>query len=93
MYFFLTIKLFECSFNPTGIRYNVSVAERRFNPRAILDDPNNLQPQNLTLLPGEETCAHIFFHVMVRPVIKELYAKSVCFYYYHYFSKNVRMIW
>uniref|UniRef100_A0A3P8VP66 Integrin, alpha 11a n=1 Tax=Cynoglossus semilaevis TaxID=244447 RepID=A0A3P8VP66_CYNSE len=57
-----------------GIRYNVSVAERRFNPRAILDDPNNLQPQNLTLLPGEETCAHIFFHVMettdnARPIV------------------------
>uniref|UniRef100_A0A3P8VRV2 Integrin, alpha 11a n=1 Tax=Cynoglossus semilaevis TaxID=244447 RepID=A0A3P8VRV2_CYNSE len=54
--------------------YNVSVAERRFNPRAILDDPNNLQPQNLTLLPGEETCAHIFFHVMettdnARPIV------------------------
>uniref|UniRef100_A0AAQ4RI06 Integrin, alpha 11a n=1 Tax=Gasterosteus aculeatus aculeatus TaxID=481459 RepID=A0AAQ4RI06_GASAC len=47
-----------------GIKYNVSIAERRFNPRAILDNPNKLQPQNLTIFPGEETCEHIYFHVM-----------------------------
>uniref|UniRef100_A0A8D3DQ81 Integrin, alpha 11a n=1 Tax=Scophthalmus maximus TaxID=52904 RepID=A0A8D3DQ81_SCOMX len=55
-----------------GIKYNVSIAERRFNPRAVLDNPNKLQPQNLTLLPGEETCEHIYFHVMVRPVMSEI---------------------
>uniref|UniRef100_A0A4W6F863 Integrin, alpha 11a n=1 Tax=Lates calcarifer TaxID=8187 RepID=A0A4W6F863_LATCA len=57
-----------------GIKYNVSIAERRFNPRAILDNPNKLQPQNLTLFPGEETCEHIYFHVMettdyARPIV------------------------
>uniref|UniRef100_A0A8D3BJX6 Integrin, alpha 11a n=1 Tax=Scophthalmus maximus TaxID=52904 RepID=A0A8D3BJX6_SCOMX len=57
-----------------GIKYNVSIAERRFNPRAVLDNPNKLQPQNLTLLPGEETCEHIYFHVMettdyARPIV------------------------
>uniref|UniRef100_A0A8C4H9H8 Integrin, alpha 11a n=1 Tax=Dicentrarchus labrax TaxID=13489 RepID=A0A8C4H9H8_DICLA len=55
-----------------GIKYNVSIAERRFNPRAILDNPNKLQPQNLTLLPGEETCEHIYFHETTdyaRPIV------------------------
>ncbi|KAG7221759.1 hypothetical protein INR49_029142 [Caranx melampygus] len=57
-----------------GIKYNVSIAERRFNPRAILDNPSKLQPQNLTLYPGEETCEHIYFHVMettdyARPIV------------------------
>uniref|UniRef100_A0A8C9YS50 Integrin, alpha 11a n=1 Tax=Sander lucioperca TaxID=283035 RepID=A0A8C9YS50_SANLU len=57
-----------------GIKYNVSIAERRFNPRAILDNPSKLQPQNLTLFPGEETCDHIYFHVMettdyARPIV------------------------
>uniref|UniRef100_A0A3P8RUP3 Integrin, alpha 11a n=1 Tax=Amphiprion percula TaxID=161767 RepID=A0A3P8RUP3_AMPPE len=57
-----------------GIKYNVSIVERRFNPRAVLDNPSKLQPQNLTLLPGEETCQHIYFHVMettdyARPIV------------------------
>lgn len=54
------------SHHPSGIKYNVSIAERRFNPRAVLDNPAKLQPQNLTVLPGVETCKHIYFHVMVR---------------------------
>lgn len=58
------------SSNPPGITYNVSIAERRFNPRAILDNPNKLQPQNLTLLPAVETCQHIYFHVMVRDILQ-----------------------
>ncbi|XP_031704505.1 integrin alpha-11a [Anarrhichthys ocellatus] len=57
-----------------GIKYNVSIAERRFNPRAILDNPNKLHPKNLTIFPGEETCEHIYFHVMettdyARPIV------------------------
>uniref|UniRef100_A0A7N8XYV3 Integrin, alpha 11a n=1 Tax=Mastacembelus armatus TaxID=205130 RepID=A0A7N8XYV3_9TELE len=56
------------------IKYNVSFAERRFNPRAILDNPTKMKPQNLTLLPGEEACQHIYFHVMettdyARPIV------------------------
>uniref|UniRef100_A0A3B5Q1G0 Integrin, alpha 11a n=1 Tax=Xiphophorus maculatus TaxID=8083 RepID=A0A3B5Q1G0_XIPMA len=58
----------------TGIRYNVSILERRFNPRAVLDHPSKMQPQNLTLLPGSEACEHIYFHVMettdyARPIM------------------------
>uniref|UniRef100_A0A3B5MT66 Integrin, alpha 11a n=1 Tax=Xiphophorus couchianus TaxID=32473 RepID=A0A3B5MT66_9TELE len=57
-----------------GIRYNVSILERRFNPRAVLDHPSKMQPQNLTLLPGSEACEHIYFHVMettdyARPIM------------------------
>uniref|UniRef100_A0A8C3AS97 Integrin, alpha 11a n=1 Tax=Cyclopterus lumpus TaxID=8103 RepID=A0A8C3AS97_CYCLU len=57
-----------------GIKYNVSIAERRFNPRAVLDNPHKLQPQNLTIFPGEETCEHVYFHVMettdyARPIV------------------------
>uniref|UniRef100_A0A8C5BGX0 Integrin, alpha 11a n=1 Tax=Gadus morhua TaxID=8049 RepID=A0A8C5BGX0_GADMO len=57
-----------------SIKYNVSIAERRFNPRAIMDSLEKLQPQNLTLLPGKETCEHIYFHVLettdyVRPIV------------------------
>uniref|UniRef100_A0A669BBQ4 Integrin, alpha 11a n=1 Tax=Oreochromis niloticus TaxID=8128 RepID=A0A669BBQ4_ORENI len=57
-----------------GKPYNVSIAEKRYNPRAMLDNPNKMQPQNLTLLPGEETCEHIYFHVMettdyARPIV------------------------
>uniref|UniRef100_A0A3P9LL28 Integrin subunit alpha 11 n=1 Tax=Oryzias latipes TaxID=8090 RepID=A0A3P9LL28_ORYLA len=57
-----------------GIKYNVSIMERRFNPRALLDNPSKMQPQNLTLFPGLDTCEHIFFHVMettdyARPVV------------------------
>ncbi|XP_061671329.1 integrin alpha-11a isoform X3 [Syngnathoides biaculeatus] len=57
-----------------GIKYNVSIVERRFNPRAILDNPSKSQPQNLTLLPGDETCEHLYFHVMettdyARPIV------------------------
>lgn len=58
-------------FIPPAIKYNVSIAERRFNPRAILDNPSKMQLQNLTLLPGEETCEHIYFHVMVRNLTEE----------------------
>uniref|UniRef100_A0A8C1EHA7 Integrin, alpha 11a n=1 Tax=Cyprinus carpio carpio TaxID=630221 RepID=A0A8C1EHA7_CYPCA len=54
--------------------YNAFFEEKRFNPRAVFDDPDRQQPQNLTLLPGEETCDHIYFHAMettdyARPII------------------------
>uniref|UniRef100_A0A3P9NLI1 Integrin, alpha 11a n=1 Tax=Poecilia reticulata TaxID=8081 RepID=A0A3P9NLI1_POERE len=54
--------------------YNVSILERRFNPRAVMDQPSKMQPQNLTLLPGGEACEHIYFHVMettdyARPIV------------------------
>ncbi|XP_064817643.1 integrin alpha-11-like, partial [Oncorhynchus masou masou] len=39
-----------------------------------MDDPDKLLFRNLTLLSGEETCQHIYFHVMettdyVRPIV------------------------
>uniref|UniRef100_A0A8C7HB42 Integrin, alpha 11a n=1 Tax=Oncorhynchus kisutch TaxID=8019 RepID=A0A8C7HB42_ONCKI len=57
-----------------SITYNTTMGERRFNPRAIMDDPDKLLFQNLTLLSGEETCQHIYFHVVettdyVRPIV------------------------
>ncbi|KAK9971697.1 hypothetical protein ABG768_025051 [Culter alburnus] len=57
-----------------ALSYSAFFEEKRFNPRAVFDDPDRLQPQNLTLLPGEETCDHIYFHVMettdyARPII------------------------
>uniref|UniRef100_A0A671QF06 Integrin alpha-11-like n=1 Tax=Sinocyclocheilus anshuiensis TaxID=1608454 RepID=A0A671QF06_9TELE len=57
-----------------ALSYNAFFEEKRFNPRAVFDDPDHQQPQNLTLLPGEETCDHIYFHVMettdyARPII------------------------
>uniref|UniRef100_A0A8C1ZJA0 Integrin, alpha 11a n=1 Tax=Cyprinus carpio TaxID=7962 RepID=A0A8C1ZJA0_CYPCA len=57
-----------------AISYNAFFEEKRFNPRAVFDDPDHHQPQNLTLLPGEEKCDHIYFHVMettdyARPII------------------------
>jgi len=48
-----------------ALSYSAFFEEKRFNPRAVFDDPDRQQPQNLTLLPGEETCDHIYFHVMV----------------------------
>uniref|UniRef100_A0AAR2M4R8 VWFA domain-containing protein n=1 Tax=Pygocentrus nattereri TaxID=42514 RepID=A0AAR2M4R8_PYGNA len=55
-------------------RTAIKASQERFNPRAVMDDPERQQPQNLTLLSGEETCEHIFFHVMdttdyARPII------------------------
>ncbi|XP_033844801.2 integrin alpha-11a [Periophthalmus magnuspinnatus] len=56
------------------IKYNMSIVERRFNPRAVLDNPSQALPQNLSLLPGEEFCQHVYFHVMettdyTRPIV------------------------
>ncbi|KAF5897764.1 integrin alpha-11-like, partial [Clarias magur] len=57
-----------------GLWSNTYIEEKRFNPRAVMDDLDRQQPQNLTLLPGEEHCEHIYFHVMettdyARPII------------------------
>ncbi|TSK19963.1 Integrin alpha-11 [Bagarius yarrelli] len=58
---------FRTAIKPTqevGIWYNTYIEEKRFNPRAVMDDPDRQQLQNLTLLPEEESCDHIYFHVM-----------------------------
>lgn len=51
-----------------GLWYNTYIEEKRFNPRAVMDDSDRQQPQNLTMLPGEENCEHIYFHVMVSHI-------------------------
>uniref|UniRef100_A0AAY4DYV6 VWFA domain-containing protein n=1 Tax=Denticeps clupeoides TaxID=299321 RepID=A0AAY4DYV6_9TELE len=62
------------SVQEVGLRYSAFIEEKRFAPRAVLDDSDRQQPRNLTLLPGEETCEHIYFHVMettdyARPIV------------------------
>ncbi|XP_031425218.1 integrin alpha-11a [Clupea harengus] len=65
------------SIRPTqevALQYNVSIEEKRFAPRAMLDETDRQQPRNITLLPGEETCEHVYFHVMettdyARPIV------------------------
>ncbi|KAK2819825.1 hypothetical protein Q7C36_021471 [Tachysurus vachellii] len=57
-----------------GLWYNTFIEEKRFNPRAVMDDLDRQQPQNLSMLPGEENCENIYFHVMettdyARPII------------------------
>ncbi|GAA6100616.1 integrin alpha-11a [Tachysurus ichikawai] len=57
-----------------GLWYNTFIEEKRFNPRAVMDDLDRQQPQNVSMLPGEENCENIYFHVMettdyARPII------------------------
>lgn len=49
-----------------GINYNMSILERRFKPRAVLDHAHlNLhQPQNLSLAPGQDHCQRVHFHIL-----------------------------
>ena len=50
-----------------GVWYSVVADERRYPPRATLEDSDRLQPKMLSLFPGEEEEAqHIRFHVQVR---------------------------
>lgn len=55
----------QCVSLSLGLWYNTYIEEKRFNPRAVMDDPDRQQPQNLTVRSGEENCEHIYFHVMV----------------------------
>ncbi|KAL4613408.1 integrin alpha-11 [Arapaima gigas] len=50
------------------------IEDRRYTPRALLDDNEKQQSRNLTLLPGAESCDHVYFHVLesadyVRPIV------------------------
>ncbi|KAJ8406427.1 hypothetical protein AAFF_G00300010 [Aldrovandia affinis] len=54
--------------------YSAFIEERRYTPRAVLDEGDREQPQNLTLLPAEFACQHIYFHVLdftdySRPIV------------------------
>ncbi|XP_062845604.1 integrin alpha-11a [Trichomycterus rosablanca] len=70
----VTSRTFIKATQEVGIWYNTFIEEKRFNPRALMDYPDRPQPQNLTLLPANESCEHIYFHVMdttdyARPII------------------------
>ncbi|XP_064168398.1 integrin alpha-11 isoform X2 [Anguilla rostrata] len=57
-----------------ALRYSSSIEERRYIPRAVLDEGDRQQPRNLSLLPGVELCEHVYFHVLDttdygRPII------------------------
>ncbi|XP_046889912.1 integrin alpha-11 [Hypomesus transpacificus] len=58
-----------------GVWYSVVADERRYPPRATLEDSDRLQPKMLSLFPGEEEEAqHIRFHVQEttdygRPIV------------------------
>ncbi|KAI1889416.1 hypothetical protein AGOR_G00162650 [Albula goreensis] len=54
--------------------FSTIIEERRYTPRAVLDDSDRQQPQNLTLLPSQSVCEHIYFHVLdftdySRPIV------------------------
>ncbi|KAG7473347.1 hypothetical protein MATL_G00094710 [Megalops atlanticus] len=47
-----------------GLRYSAFIDERRYTPRAVLDDSDRQHPRNLSVLPWEESCEHVYFHVL-----------------------------
>ncbi|NXM12985.1 ITA11 protein, partial [Ploceus nigricollis] len=57
-----------------GLRYNTTIDERRYSPRAHLDDgAERAAPRGLVLLAGQELCHTLPFHVLdtadyVKPV-------------------------
>uniref|UniRef100_A0A8C9RAR0 Integrin, alpha 11a n=1 Tax=Scleropages formosus TaxID=113540 RepID=A0A8C9RAR0_SCLFO len=57
-----------------ALSYSAFIEDRRYTPRALLDDNEKQQSRNLTLLPGTESCDHVYFHVLetadyVRPIV------------------------
>ncbi|XP_030630771.1 integrin alpha-11 [Chanos chanos] len=57
-----------------ALRYSSSIEEQRYSPRAVLDSVDGSQPRNVTLLPGNEHCQHVYFHVhettdYTRPIV------------------------
>ncbi|XP_048886005.1 integrin alpha-11-like isoform X1 [Brienomyrus brachyistius] len=57
-----------------ALTYSTSIEERRYTPRAVLDDSEKHQSRNISLLPGMDSCEHVYFHVLestdyVRPIV------------------------
>lgn len=51
---------------PPGIRYNATMDERRYTPRAHLDEGGDRYTNRAALLSsGQEHCERINFHVLV----------------------------
>lgn len=48
-----------------ALKYSSFIEERRYLPRAVMDDSDRQQPRNLSLLPAVELCEHVYFHVLV----------------------------
>lgn len=56
----------SCSLLPLGIRYNATMDEKRYTPRAHLDDSGDRYTNRAVLLSsGQEHCERINFHVLV----------------------------
>ena len=55
-----------CPLPPAGIRYNATMDERRYTPRAHLDEGGDRYTNRAVLLSsGQEHCERISFHVLV----------------------------
>lgn len=55
-----------------GIRYNATMDERRYMPRAHLDEGGDQFTNRAVLLSsGQEHCQRINFHVLVSPAAHE----------------------
>lgn len=56
----------SCPLPPPGIRYNATMDERRYTPRAHLDEGGDRYTNRAVLLSsGQEHCDRISFHVLV----------------------------
>lgn len=61
-----------------GLRYNATIDERRYTPRAHLDESGERHTQKgLALLAGQEHCDRLQFHVLVS--VKEEEEAGVSF--------------
>lgn len=57
-----------------GLRYNTTIDERRYSPRAHLDD-GRVAPRGLVLPAGQELCHTLPFHVLVS-VEQEMFSPA-----------------
>lgn len=62
----MALPSWSCSLLPLGIRYNATMDEKRYTPRAHLDDSGDRYTNRAVLLSsGQEHCDRINFHVLV----------------------------
>lgn len=50
-----------------GVWYSLVLDERRFSPRAVLDESDRKQPRSLVLRAGSPSCQRLGFSVQVGP--------------------------
>lgn len=51
---------------PPAVWYSLALDERRFPPRAVLDEGDRQQPRGLILQAGRQRCQRLGFSVQVR---------------------------